>query len=403
MSKIFIRRAALAALSVAVLGLLGWALWPQPVPVDIATIERNTLEINVEDEGVTRVREVYAISAPTVGKMLRTTVEVGDLVIAGETILSVFEPSDPAFLDIRTQRVNEAAVAAANASVRLAESQVKQAEAQLTFAQGELRRATELAPKQAISARELDKAQLDRATAEATLASAAATLDVRRRELESAQARLIQPGQAAGQETADGCCIQLRAPISGHVLKIVAKSEQVVQPGSTLMELGSPADIEIAVDLLSRDAVRVEPGATARIESWGGDAVLNARVRRIEPTGFTKISALGIEEQRVKAVLDFTDPREAWRRLGHGYRVVAKIAVWRGEDIAVVPLAALFRQGNQWAVFVVMDGRARLRLVEIGERTLHDARILSGLTAGEQVVLHPSDRIRADINVAPRR
>jgi HlyD family secretion protein len=210
---------------------------------------------------------------------------------------------------------------------------------------------------------------------------------------------MIQPGEPVTRSAS--CCIEVRSPIDGRALKIVAESEQVVQAGAPLLELGNPRDLEIVVDFLSRDAVRIKPGAPARIESWGGDAILNATVKRIEPTGFTKVSALGIEEQRVKVILDFTGPSEAWQQLGHGYRIIARVVVWHGEGV-LVPLGALFRQDESWAVFVLADGRAQRRLVEIGERNLHAARVVGGLKIGEQVVLHPSDRVADGVRVEPR-
>ena len=400
MFRMIVRRLGLIAVAGVVAGAVIWGLWPSPVPVDIGTIGRGDLEVTVEDDGITRIREVYVVSAPTTGKMLRAPREVGDEVVAGETVVAVLQPTEPGFLDARTRRVNEAEVEAARAAVTLADAQVRQTRSQLEFARADLRRASELAQREAISARSLDKAQLDVVSSEAAVASALATLEVRRREVESARARLIQPGQA-GQES-EACCISVRTPVSGRVLKVVAESEQVVQAGAPLVELGNPADLEIAVDLLSRDAVRVRPGAPARIEGWGGSVTLNARVRRIEPVAFTKVSALGIEEQRVKTVLDFTDPTAAWERLGYGYRVVPRITVWSGSDLLQVPLGALFRSGAGWAVFVVVENRACIRPVEIGERNLHAARVLGGLEAGDRIVLHPSDRIRDGSRVEPR-
>jgi HlyD family secretion protein len=242
--------------------------------------------------------------------------------------------------------------------------------------------------------------RLDVATGETAVSSALATLEVRRRELESAKAQLIQPGE--GGARGGECCIEVRAPVSGRVLKIIAESEQVVAAGSPLVEIGDPSDLEIAVDLLSRDAVRVEPGATARIESWGGEGSLAAKVRRVEPTGYTKVSALGIEEQRVRVVLDLVDRPEAWRRLGHTFRVVARIIVWRGEGVVQVPIGALFRSGESWAVFVIADGRARLRALEIGERNQRYARVAAGLGEGEAVILHPGEAVRDGVRVEPR-
>ena len=396
------RRIITALIALGVLALIVWALWPQPVPVDMAAVGRGPLEVTVEDEGMTRIREVYTVSAPIGGKMLRSPREVGDEVVAKKTLVAAIEPTDPTFLDVRSQRINQAAVHAAQAGVDLAEAKVKEAKSQLAFARNDLSRAEKLAVSKTISTRSLEKAKLDVDSAETAVASAVATLEVRRRELESAKANLIQPGEVNPDARSASCCIQVYAPISGRVLKIVAESEQVVQPGAPLLEIGDPGDLEIVVDFLSRDAVRIEPGQPARIESWGGDAVLDAKVRRIEPTGFTKVSALGIEEQRVKVILDFAGPRKEWRALGHGFRVIARVVVWHSDDVLKVPLGALFREGDNWAVFVVEDGRAKRRLVKIAERNLHAARVRDGLKAGEQVVLHPSDRVVEGVRVEPR-
>jgi HlyD family secretion protein len=396
------RRIIAALIGLGVVALVVWALLPQPVPVDMAAIKHGPLEVTVEDEGITRIREVYTVSAPIGGKMLRSPREVGDVVVANKTLVAEIEPTEPTFLDVRSQRVNQAAVHAALAAVDLAQAQIKQAKSQLEFAKNDLGRAERLAVSKTISDRALEKAKLDVISAEAAVASSVATLEVRRRELESAKAHLIQPGEVNADTRSASCCIQVHSPINGVVLKIVAESEQVVQPGTPLVDIGDPQDLEIAVDFLSRDAVRIKPGAPARIESWGGDEMLAARVKRIEPTGFTKVSALGIEEQRVKVILEFTGPESEWRRLGHGYRVIARVVVWHSDDVLQVPLGALFREGENWAVFVVADGRARRRLVKIAERNLHAAHVVDGLKAGEQVVLHPSDRVHDGVRVEPR-
>ncbi len=394
-----VRRSITVALGLGLVALIAWALWPQPVPVDLATIGRGPLEVTVEDEGITRIHDVYTVSSPILGKMLRSPREVGDKVAADKTLIAEIEPMAPTFLDVRSQRVNQAAVQAAQAGVDLAEANIKQSNSQLEFARNDLRRAEELAVSKTISARALDKAKLDVDSAEAAVASAKATLEVRKRELESARARLMQPGDInAGARSA----VQVRSPIDGVVLKLIAESEQVVQPGAPLVDIGNPNDLEIAVDFLSRDAVRIKPGQPARIESWGGDKTLTAKVRRVEPNGFTKISALGIEEQRVKVILDFTGSPKDWRELGHGYRVVARVVVWHSDDVLKVPLGALFRQGDDWAVFVAVGGRAKLRLIKIGERNLHNAHVLDGLKDGEQVVLHPSDRVHDGVRIEPR-
>ncbi len=370
----------------------------------MAAIKRGPLEVTVEDEGITRIREVYTVSAPIGGKMLRSPREVGDEVKANKTLVASIEPTAPTFLDVRSQRVNQAAVHAAQAAVDLAEAKIKESKSQLEFARSDLGRAEKLAATKTISDRALEKAKLDVDSAEAAVASAVATLEVRRRELESAKAHLIQPGEinAGARPDNDANDIHVYSPVDGRVLKIIAESEQVVLPGAPLIEIGDPRDLEIAVDFLSRDAVRIKPGAPARIESWGGDKDLTAKVRRIEPTGFTKVSALGIEEQRVKVILDFTGPASEWQELGHGYRVIARVVIWHSDDALQVPLGALFREGDNWAVFVMKDGRAERRLVTIDERNLHAARVVKGLIAGEQVILHPSDRVRDGVRVEPR-
>lgn len=399
-----VRRSIIGLIGLGIAALVVWALLPQPVPVDMATIGRGPLEVTVEDEGITRIREVYTVSAPIGGKMLRSPREVGDDVTANKTLVASIEPTAPTFLDVRSQRVNEAAVHAAQAAVDLAEAKIKEAKSQLDFARNDLSRAETLAVSKSISARALEKARLDVDSAESAVASAVATLEVRRRELESAKAHLIQPGELnADVRSANGINdIHVYSPVDGRVLKIIAESEQVVQPGAPLLEIGDPRDLEIAVDFLSRDAVRIKPGDAARIESWGGDQILPAKVRRIEPTGFTKVSALGIEEQRVKVILDFTGPPSEWQQLGHGYRVIARVVIWHSNDALQVPLSALFREGDNWAVFVAANGRAQRRLVSIGERNLHAARVLEGLKLGEQVILHPSDRVHDGVRVMPR-
>lgn len=396
------RRIIAVLAGLGVVALIVWALWPQPVPIDLAPIGAGPLEVTVEDEGMTRIREVYTVSAPIGGKVLRSPLEVGDTVQADKTVVAAIEPTDPELLDVRSQRVNEAAVQAAQAAVDLAEAQLRQTEAQLKFAQSDLRRAEELASRNTISARALEKAKLDVTSAEAAVASAKATLEVRKRELESAKARLIQPGEVNPNVGSPFCCIQVRSPVDGRALKIITESEQVVQAGAPLIDIGDPRDLEIVVDFLSRDAVRIPPGAPARIESWGGDKILDAKVRRIEPTAFTKVSALGIEEQRVKVIIDFTGPPSEWKQLGHGYRIIARVVVWHGDDVLQVPLGALFRESDNWAVFVVQDGRAQRRLIKIGYRNLHAAQVIDGLKAGEQVVLHPSDRVHDGVSVVPR-
>lgn len=400
MSGLTMKRIVLTVIVLLAVAAAAWALRPQPVPVDIAVIGSGPMEVTVEDEATTRIRNVYTVSAPVGGKTQRSPRRVGDSVKGGETILAVIEPGDPGFLDIRTQRVSEAQIEGIRAGINLAEAQVRQAQAQLEFAQSDLNRAMELARRETISQRAFDQAQFEVATAESGLASAEATLEVRRRELASAEAGLIQPGSPMTANAT--CCINVMAPTDGQVLRVLVESEQVVQAGAPLIEIGNPGDLEVVVDLLSRDAVRVDQGAQARITGWGGSEEFPARVVRVEPSGFTKVSALGIEEQRVRTILEFTENPAALGRLGHNFRVVARIAVWQAEDVVTVPLGALFRDGDSWAVFVVANGAARLRRVVIGERTMRQAEVREGLAVGERVILHPSDRVLDGVDVASR-
>lgn len=399
----WIKRTLLVALAVLVVGGLIYALRPLPVPVDTAVLGNGPLEVTVDEEGVTRIREVYMVSAPIAGKVLRAPREVGDDAVAGETVVAVIQPGDPSFLDVRTRRELTAAVAASVAAVALAEAQVRRASSELEFAKTELTRAQKLFVTRTISQQSLDKARLEVDTRKAAVASEIATLELRKRELESARARLIGPeNPGVAIDDPEQCCVTVRAPASGKVLKVLKESEQRVQAGEPLIEVGDPHDLEIVVELLSSDAVKVSPEAQAHIENWGGGETLTARVNHIEPAGFMKVSALGIEEQRVNVVLDFKDAPEKWRNLGHDFRIFARIVVWKRDDVLRVPLSALFRQGNEWAVFIVVDGLAKLTTVEIGQRNSDFAEVRAKLEAGQRVVLHPSDRVADEVRVSER-
>lgn len=401
MAAKWVRPIVMTAVAAGAAAAVAWAFWPQPIPADIAVIEPGTLEVTVDEEGMTRIRDIYAVSAPIAGKVLRSPREVGDIVTADETLVAIIQPTAPAFLDARSRREAEAAVSAAEAAVLLGEAQVTEARSQLEFARSELGRADELMRRKIISERAHQQAKLQVDTAGARLASANATLEVRKRELESARARLIGPEALDEVSGGESCCVEVHAPVDGEVLELVTESEQVVTAGTPLIEIGDPDNLEIVVDLLSSDAVRVPHDAMARIDGWGGEP-LTAKVHRIEMAGFTKISALGIEEQRVKAVFDLVDPPDVWDGLGHGYRVVVHVVVDR-VDALLVPLGALFRRGSNWAVFVVdADDRARLRIVTLGARNTRHAAVMEGLEEGDRVVLHPSDRVADGVRIAER-
>lgn len=386
-------------LALILAGGIAYALRPQPVPVDFAVAELAPLRVTIDEEGETRVRDVYMLHAPLRGHLLRVEAEAGDPVEAGATTLARIEPASPAFLDVRTEAEQQAAVEAARAARDLAEAELERAEADLTFAANELERARRLIRQATISQRTLDEAEHSHRVAQAARATARAALNVREHELHQARSRLLSRQEIA--ERNEACeCLPVTAPVRGVVLRVVRRSEGVVEAGSELLSIGDPADLEIAVDLLSEDAVRVSPGQRAAITGWGG-AALEAVVRRVEPLAETKVSALGIEEQRVDVVLDFAAPRGAWDRLGHGYRVDVGIILFEAEVLRL-PLGALFRQGGGWAVFLAEDGIARLRSIEIGARNSLAVEVTSGLVPGDRVVLYPSDRIADGIAITGR-
>jgi HlyD family secretion protein len=402
MNGLWIKRAIYGAITLVVAGVFVYALLPSPVLVDTAVIKRGPMTVTVDEEGETRIREIYIVSAPIDGKVLRSPREIGDAVEKNKTLLAVIQPGDPSFLDIRTRRELEAVVAAAEASVVLTEAEIDRAESELEFAQSDLKRAKSLAERGTISERTLEKAALDVQTRQASLAQARANLILRKRQLDSAKARLIGPEQTTQRIESGSCCVEVKAPVNGRVLQIDKESEQVVKAGEPLLRIGDPTDIEIVTDLLSTDAVKVKTGADAVIEGWGGTKPLKARVRRIDPAGFTKVSALGIEEQRVNTILDLTDPKDELPPLGHDFRVFVRITVWSADNTVRVPLGALFRQGNNWAVFRAVDGIARLTPVEIGQRNTKTAQVLSGIEPGMRVILHPSDRVSDGTKVEER-
>ena len=387
-----VKRGLLVAGVVALLGAFAWALWPKPVSVEVAVLRRGELLVTVDEEGKTRIKDVYAVSAPITGKLVRLSLEAGDPVKKDATTVAIIEPMAPAFLDVRATRELEAQLEAAKAAVALVEAEIKQTDAELGFARSELTRAETLIRSKTISDRALERARVDLDTRQAAVARAKANLEVRKRELESAQARLIGPEEAWIGEVPSGCCVTVRAPVSGRVLRLIQESERVVVAGTPLVEIGDPQDLEIVVELLSADAVKVREGAIAVVEGWGGKP-LQAKVTRIEPAGFTKVSALGIEEQRVRTILKVENAEEFAGRLGHEFRVFLKIGVYLSPDALRVPISALFRERDQWAVYVVDRGRARSVAVEIGQRNTAFGEVLQGPTEGTQVVLHPSDRV----------
>jgi HlyD family secretion protein len=383
------------AVALIVLAILAVALWPESIEVDMAAASRGPLQVTIDEEGETRVRQRFVVSAPVAGRLQRITHEPGDRVVRGETVLARITAAPAPLLDPRTQSELAAAVDAAKAAVGLAQAERERMAAALARVQSQLRRQEELVEAGAISRDEFEATQTAVRTAEEALRAAEFAVNRAEFDLQLARARLQQPGS-------DGRIIEIVSPIDGVVLRRVRESEAVVQPGEPLIEVGDAARLEVVADLLSTDAVQVPPGAPVIIEQWGGGRPLEGRVRRVEPSGFTKISALGVEEQRVNVIIDFVDLAAASEVLGDGYRVEVRIVTWEEDDVLKVPIGSLFRRGDEWAVFVVEDGQVRTQIVELGRRNAAEAEVIEGLGAGQVVVLYPPDTLGEGMRVTER-
>ncbi len=379
--------------------VVAWALRPQAILADFAPATRGEILATIDDEGETRVREAYIVSAPVAGRLERITLEVGDSVIANETVLAVFQPQDPALLDVR-------ALSEAEAGVRLAAADEAKARAELDFAGAELRRAEDLARAGTIPTAALDRARLAAATARAVVDQAGATTVKRHADAASARAAMATAGSVK-LSSEKITYISVRSPISGRVLRRMQQSAALLAAGTPLVEIGDPAGLEIATDFLSTDAVKIREGNEVIVDEWGGPVPLAGVVRRIEPFGFTKVSALGVEEQRVNVIIDLTSPREAWSTLGHGYRVITRVVTQRAPNTLKIPVGALFRSGAAWAVFIndgdQRGGTARRRLVEIGSQNALEVEIVGGLDEGDLVIVYPNETIADGVRVAAQR
>lgn len=392
----WLKRLLLLALALGGAALIVLALLPRPVPVDVAIVEQGMMTVTVDEDGQARVKDRHTVSPPLGGRLARIELDPGDEVKQGD-VLARIVPLEPPLLDARTRGSAEARVAASSAAKRQTAAQIARAEAALQFAKTEAVRARSLKAEGALSGQQLEQALLTERTATADADSARFGQRVAEFELQmamSALGRLDKSKDATEQ-------FIVPSPITGRVLNVLSKSEGVVQPGTPLLEVGDPSALEIVIDVLTVDAVKIAPGAHVTVDRWGGPPV-EGRVRIIEPSAFTRMSALGVEEQRVNAVIDIVAPRAEWQTLGDGYRVEARITVWHKDDAIKVPASAVFRQGDGWAVYRVDGKLARLQAVTIGERTASDVQIVEGIEAGAKVVLHPSDRIRDGIEILAR-
>lgn len=379
------------AIATVIVVVIVMAFLPDPVPVDTAIVERGPMQVTIDEKGETRVRDRFTVTAPVAGNLRRIELREGDHVASGDTV-AVIEPLP---LDQRQRQEVSAEVSAAESSVGEARAIAARAESALSLAQSERSRTAALAREGVVSEEVLERAETAEETARDELAAARERVRVSVARLEAARAGLLS-GRSAG----NGGLIEVSSPVSGEVFAIPDRSGRVVQPGERLLEISNAGQIEVVIEMLSNEAVRVDAGDPVIIEDWGGDEPLRGSVRLVEPSGFTKISALGIEEQRVNVIVDL---EEAPPSLGDGYRVEARVLVWSAEDVLQVPISTLFRRNDQWALFVVEGDTVVVREVEIGHQTDLAAEILSGLKEGDVVVLHPSNALSEGATVAPRQ
>lgn len=390
------RRIVLSLIAV----LIAWGLFqgfrPQPIGVDLGVANRAPLRVVIEQEGRTRVVDRYVVTAPVNGYARRIKLDVGDAVERGAT-LAELEPLRAEVLDMRRRAEAEARINAAESRVSATEQRTNAAESNASLAQKEFQRVRALRLAGHVSAAAEDRSASEAERSAAELRSAQFSVATARHELVAARTALKYAASGSSAEA-----VAVRAPMAGQVLKITRKSEGTVAAGQPLIEIGDPRALEVEVDVLSADAVRIHPGTSVIFERWGGEGALEGAVRVIEPAGFTKVSALGVEEQRVWVIVAFTSPTAQWQRLGDGYRVEAGFILWEANDVLQIPASALFRDGNGWAAFAVEQGKAVKRRVEIGQRNGLSAQVISGISAGVQVIVHPDDRVQEGVSVAAR-
>lgn len=389
----------LGVLGLAAAGTI-YALWPKPVDVDLATVAVGPMNVTVDEDGMTRVKERYTVSSPVAGQLLRIELEPGDPIQAGKTLLATLQPSDPNLLDARQVAEAEARVAGAQVMIERAAAKQEQARIQKELAGSNLARAEPLWEQNSISQREYEEVTGMARSRSEELRAANFDEEIAKFELQQAQAALLRVTPTVGLAAQPQ--FEIFAPIDGHVLRVLQESATVVASGSPLLEVGNRRDLEIVVDVLSTDAVKIQPGDEVRLEHWGGVVPLVATVRMIEPAAFTKISALGVEEQRVNIIADLREGQAAVASLGDGFRVEARIVVWQDDRVLKVPSSALFRGGDKWFVFVNDAGIARKTALEIGHRNEQDTEILSGLTERQSVVLYPSDLVVDGVKLKSR-
>lgn len=384
--------------AVLIIALLAWGFWPQAVLIEAIAVKRAPLTVTIEEEGRTRVIDRYIISAPVDGVTCRLDLEVGDPVKQGQVLLGI-TPLESQVLDPRSRALARAQVAAAESALEATKGQATAAEASAQLAATELKRLRPLLKEGAISHDAFDRAVTAAQTTTAAKRSADFNVEVARYELQAART-VLEYSADSNREPAEK--VPVRSPIDGRILKVAHACEGPVRTGEALLEVGDPSSLEVEVDVLSADAVKIKPGMKVLFERWGGEHPLEGMVRIVEPVGFTKISALGVEEQRVLIISDFTSPAEQWRRLGDGYRVEAQFILWHDDNILQVPAGSLFHYKDGWALFAIKNQHAERRQVTVGQRNGLLAQILAGVQEGEMVINHPSDEVEDGVRLTAR-
>ena len=395
------RTIGLIGAGVAIMIGLGYvAFQDDPIPVDLHVLSRGPLAVTINADGVTRIKDIYDIASPIIGTALRSPVDVGDPVVAGETVVAVVRPAAPGLLDSRSLLQAQATVQEAEAALHVAKTDLARAFEERSVARSQYDRTQTLVERDVASLTQLEDALQHLAVAQTTVEAAEARIDMAQSTLARAETMLQTP--QSGAQVDASCCLEITAPATGVVLSVESISEHPVITGAPLLRIGDPAELEIVADLLSSDAVRLQPGAVATVERWGGPSTLSAALASIAPAAATKVSALGIDEQRLDAIFDITTPPAERAGLGDGFAVFLRITEWRTEDALQVPLSALFKRNGDWAVFTATGGIATEQIIRTGRQNAQFAEVLEGLEVDDTVVTHPNDQLQSGGQIVDR-
>ncbi len=398
--NVALRRKSFVIIIAAVIVLaMVYGFFPKAVDVDLVQVKRGPLQVTIEEEGRTRLKERFVITAPTAGYLERITAKAGDKVKKDQNII-VLEPLRSPVLDSRSRAEAESTVTATEAALNAAVEKESAAAADAGYMEKRIERLKNLYAKGSISKDQFDQIEAETRKARAIQRSAQAAVEVARSELE--RAKTLLQNYASIENTAGHNTVYVASPINGSIFRIFKESEGAVNVGEPLMEIGDSRNLEVRVEVLSSDAVKIQKGTKVFFKRWGGDGILEGVVRVVEPSGFTKISSLGVEEQRVFVIADITSPSENWSALGDGYRLEAHFVIWDGKDVLQIPTSSLFRVNDDWAVFVEEKGKAQQRLLKIGNRNGLVAEIISGLNEKEKVIAHPDDTVNNGVRVNER-